>query len=956
MAEELSWLDEFFTADGTTETAANVGLGAGQVFKEKYGNEFRLRTIKAGSNVTVTQNVNDITIASTGGSDTGANVGAKAAVYKEKIGSEHRFRTIEADVAQKASVVQNADTVSLRPLPPGHFNVCDYGAIGNGVADDAPAIQAALNAMPTITTLPGYNDAGVLHLPPGEFYCASDIHVARGAVIRGCAGGSGNALSRIRFAAGKQFIVWHLGGPPEHGLLSAQDCAFEYVDIWTTKVTTTVHAPLTAYAVGDKRIAIDRNYVYLECVKAGTTGSGVAPTKVWQVTGTTFVDETTDAGSAALADFQPFPAAEIVGDYVAFGSLNRFPGLTIDNAGGTAGVGGTVAWEYWNGTAWAALPGISDATVGFTAAVANGRRVTWTMPTNWHHMPLNGALSASGEELFWVRARVTGTYSTNPVLDRAYVSSPTADVPFEPDVSSEFVPGATYRYGQIVRGSTDQLPIAANGSNLITSAFFRVTSPAASLSGVAGGTRPVWNTAPGATTVSGGVTFTAVDTVQSWIIDGSCVWACKVHAGIYSKSHVTIRNTQVFGASNAGIYIRANSDSGNANHSHLEKVNVIQSGEGIHVTGADANMITAINCYVESAGYGLPGNGGIGIWDSSFLNSTWIGCEVANASDLGGGTSFRRVGGGVRSVFVNCYTESYSGSPIVESIFDNTAEIIGGNWGGGITSLGAFEMAAGDARGCRNVVGVNAGSATLPNLYGYLGTQDGMTAIGWREFGESQITGWQRTDGLPSWPANWWRVGQGNVFYKSAFALPADGAKWPSLTTPTDLYPIWLPQDRIHIGEPYYADPPSIGFTSALDATKNPATGTNYNIRGSRTYAAFGASDNTRWTGWVCIANGTPGSWAPLKGGRTVQPMADANQTPTIDVYSRENIKCTGALTAIRELTLPAPATEDESYRRRIRNATTGGFAITVSTGAGTTVNVAAGTSVELWMTPDGVE
>lgn len=46
----------------------NVGTGAGLVFKqENAGNQAELKTIKAGSNVTVTNNADDITIASTGG-------------------------------------------------------------------------------------------------------------------------------------------------------------------------------------------------------------------------------------------------------------------------------------------------------------------------------------------------------------------------------------------------------------------------------------------------------------------------------------------------------------------------------------------------------------------------------------------------------------------------------------------------------------------------------------------------------------------------------------------------------------------------------------------------------------------------------------------------------------------------------------------------------------------------
>jgi hypothetical protein len=50
---------------GETNTASNVGSGAGQVYKEKVGVDLRLRTIAAGAGITVTNNTNDITIEST---------------------------------------------------------------------------------------------------------------------------------------------------------------------------------------------------------------------------------------------------------------------------------------------------------------------------------------------------------------------------------------------------------------------------------------------------------------------------------------------------------------------------------------------------------------------------------------------------------------------------------------------------------------------------------------------------------------------------------------------------------------------------------------------------------------------------------------------------------------------------------------------------------------------------
>ena len=46
-------------------TMTNVGTGTGQVYKELDGTEFRLRSIKAGTNIDVTNNTSDITLATT---------------------------------------------------------------------------------------------------------------------------------------------------------------------------------------------------------------------------------------------------------------------------------------------------------------------------------------------------------------------------------------------------------------------------------------------------------------------------------------------------------------------------------------------------------------------------------------------------------------------------------------------------------------------------------------------------------------------------------------------------------------------------------------------------------------------------------------------------------------------------------------------------------------------------
>lgn len=152
--------------------------------------------------------------------------------------------------------------------------------------------------------------------------------------------------------------------------------------------------------------------------------SQTAALQVWQFENpSTFVDETVPFNDATDADWDVLPAADAAGNYAAIGMAAPFGGLTLDNLNGTAGVAGAVAWEYWNGSAWAALTGVTDGTSGFTVAVSDGQTVTWTVPTDWADVALNGETTAR----FYVRAVSDGNYSTLPVYDQGFVDFIAAD-------------------------------------------------------------------------------------------------------------------------------------------------------------------------------------------------------------------------------------------------------------------------------------------------------------------------------------------------------------------------------------------------------------------------------------------------------------------------------------------------------------------------------------------------
>lgn len=145
--------------------------------------------------------------------------------------------------------------------------------------------------------------------------------------------------------------------------------------------------------------------------------------QVDQSGGPSFVDYTTAANNATDADVIPYPATEVAGaegtgDWFAIGYSKPFMSLLFDRAGCTAGAAGVVVWEYWNGEAWIALTSVTDATTSFTSVVADSQQVRWAMPPNfnWATRTLNSSAS-----LYYVRARCTTVWTTNPTISQVYV-------------------------------------------------------------------------------------------------------------------------------------------------------------------------------------------------------------------------------------------------------------------------------------------------------------------------------------------------------------------------------------------------------------------------------------------------------------------------------------------------------------------------------------------------------
>ena len=101
---------------GEANLAANVGTGAGTIFRDKTSVTLNLKTIKAGSGVVITNNTNDITLDATGAGggevNTYSTVGTGAAWTLTKSGVNLPFRSIIMG-SSKLSMTTNTNDLTI---------------------------------------------------------------------------------------------------------------------------------------------------------------------------------------------------------------------------------------------------------------------------------------------------------------------------------------------------------------------------------------------------------------------------------------------------------------------------------------------------------------------------------------------------------------------------------------------------------------------------------------------------------------------------------------------------------------------------------------------------------------------------------------------------------------------------------------------------------------------------
>ena len=134
--------------------------------------------------------------------------------------------------------------------------------------------------------------------------------------------------------------------------------------------------------------------------------------------GGVFTDETADANDAGANDVVLIPASPVVNDAFYVGFDLRFQ--EVDFVASTLATDGAVTWEYFDGTAFVALSGVVDDTVGFTVSPGT---VSFTLPSDWAKTTVN-----SQGPFYYVRARVTTAGTTTALGDTVDLGTGPVDV------------------------------------------------------------------------------------------------------------------------------------------------------------------------------------------------------------------------------------------------------------------------------------------------------------------------------------------------------------------------------------------------------------------------------------------------------------------------------------------------------------------------------------------------
>jgi len=184
------------------------------------------------------------------------------------------------------------------------------------------------------------------------------------------------------------------------------------------------NAVVTTQVIGQPRYFDDDGVALASIAVTGSGATGALTASIQEDISEAlpFTHYTAELASAAVDDVIVFPAVPAANDVHYYGAPFQFS--TVNFIVGQAGIGTyTVTWEYWNGTAWAALAAVVDGTTDYKTAGA--QTVTYTLPPLWEPTTVD-----TTGPLYFIRSVFNaGTYTTVALL-----TSATADIVAVPDL------------------------------------------------------------------------------------------------------------------------------------------------------------------------------------------------------------------------------------------------------------------------------------------------------------------------------------------------------------------------------------------------------------------------------------------------------------------------------------------------------------------------------------------
>lgn len=172
----------FGTTSGGETTASNIGIGEG-IFSSKVGSDLQFKSLIPGSNVSITSGPDGITISATDaiGVEGGINLGAGAGLYKQRVSSNLEFKSIIAGT--NVTIIEGTDSITISSTDTGEVNTASNLGTGTGSFAQKIGTDLQFKSFVAGTNVSITSDAQTITISAtdtGEVTTASNIGVGEG--------------------------------------------------------------------------------------------------------------------------------------------------------------------------------------------------------------------------------------------------------------------------------------------------------------------------------------------------------------------------------------------------------------------------------------------------------------------------------------------------------------------------------------------------------------------------------------------------------------------------------------------------------------------------------------------------------------------------------------------------------------------------------------------------------